>query len=116
MTEVRKRNKQTLAHTSYAFDSIWAAALMLNETSNTTRPEDFALGSNKFSREYQELLNKQEFEGLSVSLFTIYFCKDMSLGQTELIAFSWRVFSSPTKFEHAHFIRFNLVEDAHFVI
>ena len=72
MAEVRKRNKQTLAHTSYAFDSIWAAALMLNETSNATRPEDFVLGSDKFSRKYQELLNDQEFEGLSVSLSVMF--------------------------------------------
>ena len=75
MAEVRKRNSQTIAHTSYAFDSIWAAALMLNETSNATRPMDFVLGSDKFSEEYQELLKKQEFEGLSVSLFS-YFSKD----------------------------------------
>ena len=72
MAEVRKRNSQTLAHTSYAFDSIWAAALMLDETSNATRPEDFVLGSDTFSREYQELLNDQEFEGLSVSLSVMF--------------------------------------------
>ena len=85
MDEVRKRNKQTLAHTSYAFDSIWAAALMLNETSNTTRPEDFVLGSDKFSRKYQELLHVQEFEGLSVSLFNVYFSKDISVNQDYLL-------------------------------
>ena len=67
--EVRKRNKQTQARTSYAFDSIWAAALMLNSTSNETRPEDLELGSDKFSTVYEELLRKQEFEGISVSEF-----------------------------------------------
>jgi hypothetical protein len=67
LTEVRKRNNQVLARTSYAFDSIWAAALMLNATSNETRPEDFVFSSDKFADEYKDLLEKQEFEGLSVS-------------------------------------------------
>jgi hypothetical protein len=67
LAEVRKRNNQALARTSYAFDSIWAAALMLNATSNETRPEDFVLSSYKFSDEYKDLLVEQEFEGLSVS-------------------------------------------------
>ena len=72
LAEVRKRNNQTLARTSYAFDSIWAAALMLNETSNETRPEDFVLPSDKFSDEYKDLLEEQEFEGLSVSYRILY--------------------------------------------
>ncbi|CAB4039694.1 Hypothetical predicted protein, partial [Paramuricea clavata] len=66
LAEVRKRNNQALASTSYAFDSIWAAALMLNATSNETRPEDFVLSSDQFfSDEYKDLLEEQEFEGLS---------------------------------------------------
>ena len=69
LTELRKRNGQALARTSYAFDSIWAAALMLNETSNETRPENLELGSDKFSNEYEKLLKEQEFEGLSVRFF-----------------------------------------------
>jgi hypothetical protein len=72
LAEVRKRNNQALARTSYAFDSIWAAALMLNETSNETRPEDFVFASDKFSDEYKELLEEQEFEGLSVSYTVNY--------------------------------------------
>ena len=74
MAEVLRRNNQTLARTSYAFDSIWAAALMLNKTSNETRPEDLVLGSDKFSSEYERLLKDQEFEGLSVcQLFYLSF-------------------------------------------
>ncbi|XP_028407401.1 gamma-aminobutyric acid type B receptor subunit 2-like isoform X2 [Dendronephthya gigantea] len=65
LAEVQRRNKKAQPYTSYAFDSIWAAALMLNETSNTTRPEDLVLGDDKFFYEYKDLLQKQEFEGLS---------------------------------------------------
>ena len=77
LTELRKRNGQALARTSYAFDSIWAAALMLDKTSNETRPENFVLGSDKFSNEYEKLLKEEEFEGLSVRLLFCYFVKEV---------------------------------------
>ena len=73
LAEVCKRNNRTVAGTSYAFDSIWAAALMLNKTLNETRPEDFVLGNEKLSNEYKEVLGREEFEGLSVSLILLLF-------------------------------------------
>ena len=66
MAELLKRNRAGLSRTSYAFDSIWSAALMLNKSLNETRPEDYVLGNDTFSDNYEELLKQQSFEGISV--------------------------------------------------
>ena len=67
MAELLKRNRRGLPRTSYAFDSIWSAALMLNESLKETRPEDYELGDDTFSNNYENLLRSQSFEGMSVS-------------------------------------------------
>ena len=67
MAELLKRNPRGLPRTSYAFDSIWSAALMLNESLKETRPEDYELGDDTFSDNYENLLKNQSFEGMSVS-------------------------------------------------
>ena len=73
LNEVRKKNNKTLPRTSYAFDSIWAAALMLDgaAASNKSNPGNFVLGDDTFSEPYEEILRETSFEGLSVGLISI---------------------------------------------
>ena len=67
MMELHKRNSKALPQTSYAFDGIWAAALMLNDSLEAVRYEDFVSGNETFFKKYEEFLELQAFKGMSVS-------------------------------------------------
>ena len=65
--EVYRRNNRSLPSSCYAFDSVWSAALMLNDSKGDTRPENYIIGNDSFSTAYVSALKEQEFEGMSVS-------------------------------------------------
>ena len=68
MMELHKRNSKALPQTSYAFDGIWTAALMLNDSLEAVRPEENETSGNEtFFKKYEEFLELQAFKGMSVS-------------------------------------------------
>ena len=69
--EVSRRNNRTVPLSCYAFDSVWSAALMLNASKGDTRPENYVIGNDSFSTVYKTALEEQEFEGISISSFSL---------------------------------------------
>ena len=67
MELMRRRNRNPRLYTSYAFDSIWAAALLFQKSLSTEfRPENVTFGDVLTRNAYASLLSKTQFEGLTV--------------------------------------------------
>ncbi len=74
MAHMRRRNSNPRSYTSYAFDSVWAAALLFERTLSYPkyRPENAKFGDIQTRNYYAWFLSETQFEGLTVS-FNIQF-------------------------------------------
>ena len=69
MTEMRKRNKNPRSYVSYAFDSVWAAALLFQASLSGPKefhPENAKFRSIKIRNVYSYLLSQTQFQGMTV--------------------------------------------------
>jgi hypothetical protein len=73
MDHMRRRNYNPRPYTSYAFDSVWAAALLFQKSLSMSkyRPENVKFGDRLARNYYAWFLSETEFEGLTVSLGNI---------------------------------------------
>ncbi|XP_028407396.1 gamma-aminobutyric acid type B receptor subunit 2-like [Dendronephthya gigantea] len=68
MAEMRKRNKNAQSYVSYAFDCVWAAALLFQATLSlpkTYHPENAKFRSLKVREAYVKNLAEVEFQGMT---------------------------------------------------
>ena len=89
----RTRNPELYA--SYAFDSIWAAALLFQGSLSTRyRPENVTFGDLLTRNAYASLLSQTQFEGLTVMKYLL-----LAHYQTADI---YNTFSRPNFFDKFH--------------
>jgi hypothetical protein len=69
MERMRRRNNNPRPYTSYAFDSVWAAALLFQKSLSFPkyRPENVEFGNIMARNYYAWFLSETKFEGLTVS-------------------------------------------------
>ena len=74
MAEMRKRNKNPRSYVSYAFDSVWAAALLFQASLSWPKefhPENAEFGSITIADLYAYLLSQTQFQGMTVNIIFI---------------------------------------------
>ena len=69
MAHMRRRHRNPRSYTSYAFDSVWAAALLFQRSLAYPkyRPENAKFVDMRTRNYYAWFLSETQFEGLTVS-------------------------------------------------